>query len=139
MDRRREIRLRQESRIKTKPREFRPRPLPRSDIIAYHETGGRSLRSDHRLPYEPPPAAFAPLTRQRSDDWTIMARTRLTRRYQVTLPLEMRDGLQPGQYVNATRKGSIIILVPERTISAYRGILKGVPTTGFREKTERQF
>ena len=68
-----------------------------------------------------------------------MARTRLTRRYQVTLPLEMRDGLQPGQYVNATRKGSIIILVPERTISAYRGILKGVPTTGFREKTERQF
>jgi len=51
----------------------------------------------------------------------------------------MRDGLQPGQYVTVTRKGSFIILLPERPISVYRGILKGVPTTGFREKNDRQF
>jgi hypothetical protein len=41
--------------------------------------------------------------------------------------------------VNVTRKGSIIILMPERPISAFRGILKGAPTTGFREKTDRLF
>jgi AbrB family looped-hinge helix DNA binding protein len=68
-----------------------------------------------------------------------MARTRLSRRYQVTIPREVREGLRPGQYVNVMRKGSVIILVPERPISAYRGILKGVPTTGFREKSDRQF
>ena len=69
----------------------------------------------------------------------MMARTRLSRRYQVTIPREFREGLHPGQHVNLSRKGSIIILMPERPISAYRGILKGVPTTGFREKNDRQF
>ena len=66
-----------------------------------------------------------------------MARTRLTRKYQVTIPREMRDGLHTGEYMNIMRKGRIIILVPHRPISAYRGILKGVPTTAFREKTDR--
>jgi bifunctional DNA-binding transcriptional regulator/antitoxin component of YhaV-PrlF toxin-antitoxin module len=70
---------------------------------------------------------------------TMMARTRLSRRYQVTIPHEMRDGRHPGQYVNVMRKGNIVVLMPERPISAYRGILKGVPTTGFREKSDRQF
>jgi len=69
----------------------------------------------------------------------MMARTRLSRRYQVTIPRDIREGLHPGQYVNVTRKGNILILMPERPISAYRGILKGVPTTGFREKNDRQF
>jgi AbrB family looped-hinge helix DNA binding protein len=69
----------------------------------------------------------------------MMARTRLSRRYQVTIPRDVRQGLNPGQYVNVTRRGSIIILMPERPISAYRGILKGVPTTDVREKTDRQF
>ncbi|HEV7426037.1 MAG TPA: AbrB/MazE/SpoVT family DNA-binding domain-containing protein [Thermoanaerobaculia bacterium] len=70
---------------------------------------------------------------------TVMARIRLSRRYQVTIPREMRDGLHPGQSVDVTRKSNIIILVPERPISAYRGILKGVPTTDVRDKTERRF
>jgi AbrB family looped-hinge helix DNA binding protein len=69
----------------------------------------------------------------------MMNRTRLSRRYQVTIPREIRDALHPGQYLQVTRKGNIIVLVPERPISAYRGILKGVPTTGVREKTDRQF
>jgi bifunctional DNA-binding transcriptional regulator/antitoxin component of YhaV-PrlF toxin-antitoxin module len=68
----------------------------------------------------------------------MMARARLSRRYQVTIPRDIREGLHPGQFMNVTRKGSVIILVPERPISAYRGILKGVPTTGFREKNDRQ-
>ena len=68
----------------------------------------------------------------------MMARTRLSRSYQVTIPREMRDGIHPGDYVNIVRKGRIIIILPERPLSVYRGILKGVPTTGFREKTERQ-
>jgi AbrB family looped-hinge helix DNA binding protein len=67
----------------------------------------------------------------------MMTRRRISRRYQVTIPREIRDGLRPGQYLEVTRKGNVIVLVPERPISAYRGILKGIPTTGLREKTER--
>jgi bifunctional DNA-binding transcriptional regulator/antitoxin component of YhaV-PrlF toxin-antitoxin module len=92
------------------------------------------------LPYEPPPAAFAPLTRQNTaTTGPMMALTRLSRRYQITIPREMRDGLHPGQHVDVMRKANIIVLAAEREISAYRGILKGVPTAGVREKTDRLF
>ena len=37
-----------------------PRPLTGSNLELHMDTGGRSLRSHHRLPYEPPPAAFSP-------------------------------------------------------------------------------
>ena len=66
-----------------------------------------------------------------------MTRTRLSRRNQVTIPRAFREGLHPGQYVNVMRKGGIIILVPERPISEYRGILRGVPTTEVREKVDK--
>ena len=35
------------------------------------------------------------------------------------------------------RKGNVIMLVPDRPISAFRGILRGIPITGFREKKDR--
>jgi len=34
-------------------------------------------------------------------------------------------------------KGSTITLVPDRPLSAFRGILRGMPTTGYREKKDR--
>ena len=68
-----------------------------------------------------------------------MARTRVSPKYQVVIPREIREGLslRPGQDMQVIRKGNIIMLVPDRPISAFRGILKGVSTTGFREKKDR--
>jgi AbrB family looped-hinge helix DNA binding protein len=66
-----------------------------------------------------------------------MARARLSAKYQVVIPREIREGLRPGQEIQVIRKRNIIMLVPDRPISAFRGILKGVPTTGIREKKDR--
>jgi AbrB family looped-hinge helix DNA binding protein len=68
-----------------------------------------------------------------------MAKTRLSPKYQVVIPKEIRDGLslQPGQDMQVIRRGNVIMLVPDRPISAYRGILRGLATTGFREKKDR--
>jgi AbrB family looped-hinge helix DNA binding protein len=68
-----------------------------------------------------------------------MAKTRVSPKYQVVIPKEIRDGLslRPGQEMQVIRKGSLIILVPDRPISAMRGFLRGMKTTGFREKKDR--
>lgn len=68
-----------------------------------------------------------------------MAKTRVSPKYQVVIPKEIREGLslRPGQDMQVIRKGNIIMLVPDRPISAYRGILRGLATRGFREKKDR--
>ena len=68
-----------------------------------------------------------------------MASTRVSAKYQVVIPKEIREGLslRPGQEMQVIRKGNVILLVPERPISAYRGILRGLSTTGYREKKDR--
>jgi AbrB family looped-hinge helix DNA binding protein len=48
-----------------------------------------------------------------------------------------RHGLKPGQKMQVISKGGTIILVPDRPLSAFRGILRGMPTDGYREKKER--
>lgn len=66
-----------------------------------------------------------------------MPKTRVSSKYQVVIPKEIREGLslRPGQEMQVIRKGNVIMLVPDRPILAYRGILRGLPTTGFREKS----
>jgi AbrB family looped-hinge helix DNA binding protein len=68
-----------------------------------------------------------------------MAKTRVSPKYQVVIPKEIRDGLslKPGQDLQVIRKGNVIMLVPDRPISAYRGVLRGLAATGFREKKDR--
>jgi AbrB family looped-hinge helix DNA binding protein len=68
-----------------------------------------------------------------------MAKTRVSQKYQVVIPKEIREGLslRPGQELQVIRKGNVILLVPERPMSAFRGILRGLPTTGYREKKDR--
>jgi AbrB family looped-hinge helix DNA binding protein len=68
-----------------------------------------------------------------------MASTRVSAKYQVVIPKEIREGLslRPGQEMQVIRKGNVIMLVPDRPISAYRGILRGMSTTGYREKKDR--
>jgi len=68
-----------------------------------------------------------------------MARTRVSSKYQVVIPKEVRElhGLKPGLEMQVISKGTSIILVPDRPISAFRGILRGMPTGGHREKKDR--
>lgn len=68
-----------------------------------------------------------------------MARTRVSPKYQVVIPKEVRErhGLKPGQEMQVISKGNVIMLVPDRPISAFRGILRGMPASGFREKKDR--
>jgi AbrB family looped-hinge helix DNA binding protein len=68
-----------------------------------------------------------------------MPKTRVSPKYQVVIPKEIREGLslRPGQDMQVIRKGNVIMLIPDRPISAFRGILRGIATTGFREKKDR--
>jgi AbrB family looped-hinge helix DNA binding protein len=68
-----------------------------------------------------------------------MARTRVSSKYQVVIPKEVREGagVRPGQHFQVVSKGGVITLVPDRPISEMRGYLRGMRTTGFREKKDR--
>lgn len=68
-----------------------------------------------------------------------MARRRVSSKYQVVIPKEVRErhGVKPGLEMQVISKGGSIILVPDRPLSAFRGILRGMPTEGYREKKDR--
>ncbi|HVT05660.1 MAG TPA: AbrB/MazE/SpoVT family DNA-binding domain-containing protein [Thermoanaerobaculia bacterium] len=68
-----------------------------------------------------------------------MARTRVSSKYQIVIPKEVRErhGVKPGLEMQVISKGISIILVPDRPLSAFRGILRGMPTERYREKKDR--
>lgn len=68
-----------------------------------------------------------------------MARTKVSSKYQVVIPKEVRSraDVRPGQEFQVITKGGIITLVPERPLSSMRGFLKGIKTSGLREKRDR--
>lgn len=68
-----------------------------------------------------------------------MARTRVSSKYQVVIPKEVRarTAIRPGQEFQVIAKGGVITLVPDKPIGAMRGFVRGIRTTGFREKKDR--
>jgi hypothetical protein len=46
--------------------------------------------------------------------------------------------LKPNQEMQVISKGDVITLVPDRPLSAFRGVLRGMPTEGHREKKDRR-
>jgi AbrB family looped-hinge helix DNA binding protein len=68
-----------------------------------------------------------------------MARTKVSSKYQVVIPKEVRERtkIRPGQQFQVIAKGGVITLVPDRPISEMRGFVRGIRTTGFREKKDR--
>ena len=68
-----------------------------------------------------------------------MARTRVSPKFQVVIPKEVREslGLKAGQELQVVAKGGTITLVPERSLVSLRGFAKGVKTDNLREKKDR--
>ena len=68
-----------------------------------------------------------------------MARTKVSSKYQVVIPKDVREraDIRVGQEFQVIVKGRSITLVPDRPISAMRGFVRGIKTTGFREKKDR--
>lgn len=68
-----------------------------------------------------------------------MARTRVSPKFQVVIPKEVRESmdLHVGQKLQVVSKGGVITLVPERSLSSLRGFAKGIRADGLREKKDR--
>jgi hypothetical protein len=60
-------------------------------------------------------------------------------KYQVVVPKDVRKtaGIRVAQEFQVIAKGGQITLVPDRPISSMRGFVRGMKTTGFREKKDR--
>ena len=68
-----------------------------------------------------------------------MARTRVSPKYQVVIPKEVREslGLKVGQELQVVAKSGTITLVPERPLLTLRGFAKGIRVDGLRQKKDR--
>lgn len=68
-----------------------------------------------------------------------MSRTRVSSKYQVVIPKDVRERakIRVGQECVVIAKGGSVTLVSDRPISAMRGFVRGMRTTGFREKKDR--
>ena len=68
-----------------------------------------------------------------------MGRTKVSSKYQVVIPRDVREsaGIRVGQEFQVIAKNGMVTLVPERPISSMRGFVRGIRTTGFREKKDR--
>ena len=68
-----------------------------------------------------------------------MARTRVSPKFQVVIPKEVRESmdLKVGQELQVVAKGGTITLVPEQPLSSLRGFAKGIRTDKLREKKDR--
>ena len=68
-----------------------------------------------------------------------MARTRVSSKYQIVIPKDVRDRakIRVGQEFQVITKGGNVTLVPDRSVSSMRGFVRGIRTTGFREKKDR--
>lgn len=68
-----------------------------------------------------------------------MTRTRVSSKYQVVIPKDVRERakIRVGQEFQVITKGGSVTLVPDRPISSMRGFVRGIRTTGFREKKDR--
>ena len=63
----------------------------------------------------------------------------LSSKYQLVLPRGARERLRlrPGMRITVVDKDGVLFLIPERPMSAYRGIAKGASPKALREKKDR--
>ncbi len=60
-------------------------------------------------------------------------------KYQVVIPKSIREKLhlKSGQKMTVVAKVGVIYFIPEKPLSFFRGLLKGMDKGGFREDEER--
>ena len=63
----------------------------------------------------------------------------ISSKYQIVISKAVRDhlDLKPQQKMTFIEKDRLLILIPESSLAALRGIAVGVDINGYREKTER--
>ncbi len=68
-----------------------------------------------------------------------MPTTTLSSKFQVVIPKEVRERLRlaPRQRFHVIEKAGLITLVPEVPPATLKGFLKGMDTSGIREKKDR--
>ncbi len=68
-----------------------------------------------------------------------MARTRVSSKYQIVIPKDVRQtaNVRVGQEFQVIAKGGQITLVPDKPIASMRGFVRGIKTIGFRDKKDR--
>jgi len=68
-----------------------------------------------------------------------MSTTTISPKYQVVIPKDIREKLhlKSGQKMTVVTKGGVIFFIPEKPLESFRGFLKGMNTSDFREDEER--
>ena len=68
-----------------------------------------------------------------------MATTTISPKYQVVIPKNIREKLRlkSGQKMTVVAKGGVIYFIPEKPLSFFRGLLKGMDRGDLREDVER--
>jgi len=68
-----------------------------------------------------------------------MGRTKVSAKYKVVIPKDVRKraNIRVGREFQVIAKGGSVTLVPDRPIASMRGFVRGMQTTGFREKKDR--
>ncbi|HCC69487.1 MAG TPA: AbrB family transcriptional regulator [Nitrospiraceae bacterium] len=68
-----------------------------------------------------------------------MATATISSKYQVVIPKNIREKLhlKSGQKMTVVTKGGIIYFIPEKPLSFFRGLLKGMDRGDIREDEDR--
>lgn len=68
-----------------------------------------------------------------------MTATTVSPKFQVVIPKEVREQipLKSGQRVTMVAKNGVIYIIPRTPLKKLKGTMRKVPTSGFREKTDR--
>lgn len=68
-----------------------------------------------------------------------MAQTKVSSKYQVVIPKEVRDeiAIEPGQIFTVFVRGDVIMLVPRIPLERLRGFARGMRIDNVRDKTDR--
>ena len=68
-----------------------------------------------------------------------MAHTVVSSKYQIVIPKEVRQhvDVQKGQVLQVVARNGVITLVPDRPIGELRGFVKGLDSSGLRDKEDR--
>ncbi len=68
-----------------------------------------------------------------------MPQTVVSSKYQVVIPKEVRSkiDLEKGQVLQVVVRNGVIMLIPDRPLAELRGFVKGMESSGLRDKEDR--